>query len=181
MTLVQYWDQINIPKLGSLWGGRTNPKNCACLISLKYFFMRFRPFQSGTVGLSESKDCKVTSCQRWRFEKNSAIRPTSDHTRAAWVRFPYNRIILQLWQLVTLQPVDLQRPTVPLWKYLNLLKNTISNQRTSRIFDTVFAHSKWPHLHMAYLLGVWHSFSVTVCTYIPWNIWGFVERIYLRV
>ena len=37
MTLVQYWDQINIPKLGSLWGGRTNPKNCACLISLKYF------------------------------------------------------------------------------------------------------------------------------------------------
>ena len=27
----------------------------------------------------------------------------------------------QLWQLITLQPVDLQRPTVPLWKDLNLL------------------------------------------------------------
>ena len=45
---------------------------------------------------------------------------------AAWVevargRLQDNGIILQLWELVTLQPVDLQTPTVPLWKNLNLL------------------------------------------------------------
>ena len=68
------------------------------------------------MGLCRSTGIKITSCQSWRFEKNSANRPTSNHTRAARVRFLDDRIILQLWQLVTLKPVDLQRPTVPLWQ-----------------------------------------------------------------
>ena len=45
-----------------------------------------------------------------RFEKNSTTWHTSNHTSAARVRFPDDRIILQFWQLVTLQPVDLKRP-----------------------------------------------------------------------
>ena len=36
-------------------------------------------------------------------------------------------IILQLWQLVTLLPVDLQRPTVPLVKDLNPINIHIVN------------------------------------------------------
>ena len=35
------------------------------------------------------------------------------------------------------------------------------------LFNIGFAHSKWPHLHRAYLLGVWYSFSVIVCK--VWN------------
>ena len=67
------------------------------------------------------KSRKIASCQSWRSEKISAARPTSNQTRAAQVQFPDDRIILQLWQLVTLQPVNLQRLTVPLLKDLNLL------------------------------------------------------------
>ena len=33
------------------------------------FYMRHRPFQRDTVDLCRTKDCKVTSCQSWRFEK----------------------------------------------------------------------------------------------------------------
>ena len=60
----------------------------------------------------------------------------------------------QLWQLVTLTPIDLQRPTVPLW--------TISIKRTSRILYTSYALSKWPHLHRAYITGVRIFFATAV-------------------
>ena len=114
---------------------------------------RLRSFQRGTVGLCRSTGCKDTSCQSWRSEKNPAALPTSNHTSAARVRFPDDRIILQLWQPVTLQPVDLQTPTVPLWKYLNLLKNSSSTEKTKRIFNTSYALSKWPTLHRAYVIS----------------------------
>ena len=79
------------------------------------------------MGLCRSTGCKITSCQSWRFDKKSCPRPMSNHTSAARVRFLDDRIILQLWQLVTLQPVDPQRPTVLLWKDLNHLKIEIFN------------------------------------------------------
>ena len=82
---------------------------------------RFTSFQRGTVGLCRSTGVKVTSCQSWRFDKKFCPRPESNCTSAARVQFLDDRIILQLWQLVILQPVDLQRPRVPLWKDLNLL------------------------------------------------------------
>ena len=62
---------------------------------------------------------EAKNCQSWRFEKNSAAGPESNHLLAACVQLPYSGIILKVWQLVTLQPVDLQRPTVPLFKYLS--------------------------------------------------------------
>ena len=58
--------------------------------------MRFRSFKRGTVSLCRSKGCKTTSCQSWRSEKNPAPRPTSNQTSAARVRFPDDKIILQL-------------------------------------------------------------------------------------
>ena len=73
-----------------------------------------RSLQRGTVGLCMSKGCKVMRC--WMFEKNSAAQPESNHSRVTQVWLLDGRIILQLLQLVTLQPVDLQRPIVPLWK-----------------------------------------------------------------
>ena len=108
--------------------------------------MRFRSFKRGTVSLCRSKGCKTTSCQSWRSEKNPAARPTSHYARAAQVRFPDDKIILQLWQLVTLQPVDLQRPTVPFWKDLNLFKKSFSIQRTVMIFNMATQSKRPTHL-----------------------------------
>ena len=55
---------------------------------------------------------------------------------AARIRFPDDRIILQLWKLVTLKPVDLQRLTVPLWKDLNLKKINTNNTLKTAIGHT---------------------------------------------
>ena len=57
---------------------------------------RFRSFKRGTVSLCRSKGCKTTSCQSWRSEKNPAARPTLHYAHAAQVRFPDDKIILQL-------------------------------------------------------------------------------------
>ena len=75
---------------------------------------------SKEVGLCRANGCKVTSCQNWRFEKNSAILPESNYLTAALVWVPGNRIILKVWWTITLKPFDLQRLTVPLLKDLNL-------------------------------------------------------------
>ena len=48
--------------------------------------------------------------------------------------------------------VDLQRPTEPLWKDLELIGNIDSAKETSSVLKIGFALSKWPHLHRAYLV-----------------------------
>ena len=94
--------------------------NSNCLIFSSFLLRRFRSFQRGTVGLCRSNSCRVMSCQSWRFEKNSAARPESNHKRAARARLPDGKIISKVWWTTTLQPFDLQRPTIPLRKDLNL-------------------------------------------------------------
>lgn len=69
---------------------------------------------------------------------------TMHHVWAAWVRYPYNEIILKVWWTVTFQPFDLQRLTVSLQKDLKLLK-------TLPLFLDRLAPSKWPHLHRAFI------------------------------
>ena len=74
-----------------------------------------------------SRCCKETRGQNWRYEKKCR---TLIQTARTWCRS--GRVAkffsnLQLWQLVTLQQVDLQIPTVPLWKDLNLLNKLIFN------------------------------------------------------
>ena len=116
------------------------------------FVKGLRSFQRGTVGLCRSTGFKITSCQSWRM-----ILSSRNPTQAALVWFDSGR-----GQTLTLTPVDLQRPTVPLWKDLNHLNIIISIQRTRWIFNVVF-----DHLHRAYLLGVWYSFFVTVWHVLP--------------
>ena len=70
--------------------------------------------------LSSSKGCKVVVCQSLKMIWSS-ITPT----RAALIWFEFGCAAgffsdLQLWQLVILQPSDLQRLTVPLLKELKL-------------------------------------------------------------
>ena len=90
--------------------------------------------------------CKVTSCQSWRFEKILLVSPPW----AIRVRLGQGSAAeffskFQLWQLVTLQPVDLQTPTVPLWK--DLTSSVDSNSVQETILKIGFALSKWPHFH----------------------------------
>ena len=147
--------------------------------------MRFRSFKRGTLCLCRSKGCKITSFQSWRSEKNPAARPTSHHTSAARIWFPDDRIILKLWQLVTLKPVDIKRPTVPLWKDLNLLLNLnllfffyhlVMIVRMK--MDIISQKSIWPHgigrkwafswlsLYLSYLLA-WQKSCFTSYTGYP--------------
>ena len=50
---------------------------------------------------------------------------TLGHLDSGWVAEFFSNI--QIWQLITLQPVELQRPTVPLWKDLNLFNIQLHN------------------------------------------------------
>ena len=54
-------------------------------------------------------------------------------------------IIFKVWMTVTLQPFDLQRLTVPLWKDLDPFDNIASAQETDSILKIGFALSKWPN------------------------------------
>ena len=86
---------------------------------------RFRSFQRGTVDLGRSTGCKVTICESWRM-----ILSSRNRTRAALVWFEVGRAAgffsdLQLWQHVTLQPADLQRPTIHFWNPWSTLINPV--------------------------------------------------------
>ena len=127
----------------SLWMSKIYIKYAVSTLNWNFLMLkRLRSFQRGTVGLFRSTSCKVTSCQSLRFEKSSATRPTSNHTQGAWVWLPDDRIILQLWQPVTLQPVDLQRLTEQFWKDLNLLNIHSFNLEDNKDFEYRFVSFK---------------------------------------
>ena len=52
-------------------------KSCQTFILNLYMLKRVSSFERGTVGLCRSIGCKVTTCQSWSFEKNSAAQPES--------------------------------------------------------------------------------------------------------
>ena len=53
---------------------------------------------------------------------------------------------IKVWWTITLQPFDLQRLKIPLWKDLNLLNiYVLSIKMTSKIFKIVFSLSKRPY------------------------------------
>ena len=149
-TFFSYSEHVNEVTLNEQ---NVQQKSCQTFKSKLFMLRRLRSFQRGTVGLCRSTGFKVTSCHIWRFEKNSAIQPTSNHTSAARVRFPDDRIILQLWKLVTLQPVDLQRPTASLWKDLNLLNINNFNLEDKNDFQYKFCSVKVTHFNSTYVMA----------------------------
>ena len=68
-----------------------------------------------------------------------------------WPRFESQKIESSLKQTVTVQPFDLQRLTVPLWKDIDSVANISSAQEIKSIQEIVFALLKSPNLHRAYL------------------------------
>ena len=119
---------------------------------------RSRSFHRGIVDLCRSKGCKVVVCQTLKMillsgSQTPASLEWSDSGRMA--EFFSN---LQLWQLITLQPFEPQRPTVPLWKYLNLLK-TYFWLKTGRIFKMP---SFFSFKHRPYFVRAWFWLRPTV-------------------
>ena len=80
-------------------------------------------------------DCRVVSYQCWR----SVVQ----------IQAPDDGIILKVWQIITLQPFNLQRLTVPVQKDIDLLVNISSAQETSSILKKGIVLSKWPYFHQA--------------------------------
>ena len=110
-----------------------------------------RSLQRDTVGLYRLQVCKVTSCQRWRFEKNSA---------AGQSRTTHLQPRFESWTIGSSSnfdgPFNLQRLTVTLWKYFDPIVNIFSSQETGRIVKIGYYLLKWPHLYN-HLLSELHS------------------------
>ena len=122
----------------SLWLNITCIKNLASPPYWFFLLRRLTSFQRGTVGFCRSTGCKDISCQSWRFDKKFCPQPKSNHTNAAQIQFLDNRIILQVRQLLTLQPIFLQRPTVALCRGKYFLKNRDSFPQTLKILPQIF-------------------------------------------
>ena len=117
------------------------------------FTNRSRSFQRGALDLCRSMSCKFTVCQTLL---DSPIIQDSNPGCTHLVQIRLSGWIfsnLQLWKLVTLQHFDLQRPTVPLWKGLELVVNILA-QETARILKISFTLLKWPNLHRVYFIRV---------------------------
>ena len=69
---------------------------------------------------------------------------------------------LQLWQLVTLQPLTYSNLQYLFGKDLDIVVNIISLQETASILKIGFDLSKWPHLHRAYVIRDCIFFATTV-------------------
>ena len=107
---------------------------------LEVGFSRFRSFQIGILGLYRFKDCKVSGRQSWRFEKkicySAQYAPSMfglDLSPGQWDH--PQRLTDQI-----LQPFDLQRHTVTLWKFKPPL-NILLTHLTRKVFKISFALS----------------------------------------
>ena len=94
------------------------------------------------------------------WESKTYSKNTASPLSQKWVLKDYGGldlskgIIFQFWNIVTLQRFDLKKPTVPLYKDLDLVVYIVSIQETASIFRIGFALSKWPHFYGAYFIGV---------------------------
>ena len=132
---------------------------------------RFRSFQRGTVGLFRSIGCKDTSCQSWRCDKKFCLRPIwTTQVRPAFdsrtIRSSPNFDSLYLCSQLTYRD-----PQYLFGKISTSLTCIVSIQSSSRILNTGFAHSKWPHLQRAYVIGGYFLFWLAVChATMPYNL-----------
>ena len=108
---------------------------------------RSRSFQKGAVTLWRSKGCKVPVCHTLWIIQSSGTQIWS-----ACMWFDSSRILfsnLQIWQLIKLQPFNLQRSKYLFRKILILLL-TVSAEQTASVLKIGFALSNWPQLLRVY-------------------------------
>jgi hypothetical protein len=105
------------------------------------------------VGFCRSKEWKIVVCQTLRM-----IQSSRTHTRAACAQCVIGQAAEFFFKASTLTAstysTSLER--------LILLKNILPTHKTGRIFKTSFDPSNRLHLHWTYLLGVKHSYGMTV-------------------
>ena len=102
---------------------------------------------------------KLQSVKLWGLFHHPGLEPgppVRGLTMAKWQNFFSN---LQLWQLVTLQSLVLQRPTVSLWKGLSLIKTILSIQ-----FEPMIWSEKYLSLYRGMHTEPFHwSISIFAC------------------
>ena len=76
------------------------------------------------------------------LKKKSVARPWPHLNHSVAFKNAWGQIILKVSWLVTLQPFNLQRFTLPLWKDLNFLCYILSDKETGSIIKIDFALSK---------------------------------------
>ena len=116
-----YHYNISIVEMGSLWNGQINLDNASTLLDRDFVNRRGLDLLKQVFWVSVGQRTVKLQAVKVGDPKNPAASPESNHMRPSWVRVPDDGIMFKVWQATTLQPFDLQRLTIPLWKDLNLL------------------------------------------------------------
>ena len=127
-----------------------------------YFFKRFRSINAKNLGSAGQRAAKLPAVKVGGLKKKSASRPRPHPNQAARVRFrtqSNHSQSLMAGNFAALWPTDSKFSSI---KDINLLKKDTKNQEASSILKVVFAFSKWPHLHRAYLVTVCYRSFIAV-------------------
>ena len=127
------------------------------------FFKRFRSFIAENLESVGQRAAKLPAIKLWEWFEGAGYR-----TEADWFGWGRGRLAdfflrpptLTACNFAALQPTD---PKFLALKDLNLLKKHTKNQVASSILKVIFAFSKWPHLHRAYVISGCIFFTTAVC------------------
>ena len=111
-----------------------------------YSFLKgFRSFNAKNLESVGQRAAKWLAIKLWEWFDFAQNRTRADWPTGAGAGWQTFACDLQLWQLLTLKPCYLQKPTLPLWKDLTLVVNILSAQENDRTFKMFFAWSKYPY------------------------------------
>ena len=128
------------------------------------FEKRIRSLNAVDMGSVGQKAAKLLAVNVGGLKKKSANRPRPHSKQSARVRClarSNHSQSLMASNFAALWPTDSKFSAI---KDLNLLKKHIKNQVASSILKVVFAFSKWPHLHRAYVISGCIFFAMAVHT-----------------
>ena len=119
-----------------------------------YFRKGFRSFNTENLGSVGQRASKLPAVKVGGHKKKSADRPRPLSNQSARIRVvpgSNHSQSLMAGNFAALWPTD---PKFSALKDLNPFKTVSKVQEASSILRVVFALSKWPHLHRAYLVTV---------------------------
>ena len=135
----------------SLWQCKGHPLPASWNFDTLY--NGFRSFNDRNMGSVDQRAAKLLAIKLWEWFNPGTTRIRADrfdqgqgHVADFFMRPP----TLKASNFAALWPTD---PKFLALKDLNPLKKYIKNQEASSILNVVFAFSKWPHLHRAYVVG----------------------------
>ena len=129
------------------------------------YFWKIEIFFAENLGSVSQRAAKLPATKLWELLDRARNR-----TEADWFGWGRGRLAdfflrpptLTACNFAALQPTD---PKFLALKDLNLLKKHTKNQVASSILKVVFAFSKWPHLHRAYVISGCIFFTTAVTFY----------------